>query len=234
MLKNKLYCNKGNDYLVRTMSMNEIGFTYTINNYNELFNLINKMTVTIDNEAMSSLIDLGFKKDFNEINNFLFEGDSYYLAGQNILFSDLKDNNNLVSDLNVINSCLFVVSDLNIFIKNLKVKGYEINEGPQKWRGQVNSINNFLSSLDIDFRNSLYRHNQYHVKHHKIHESLSLAKSKFYFINIHQNICGVRWYSTKKITKASIGKRLVERVSTQSFQTDSVIYLYVMLRHYLY
>jgi hypothetical protein len=132
MLKNKLYCNKGNDYLVRTMSMNEIGFTYTINNYNELFNLINKMTVTIDNEAMSSLIDLGFKKDFNEINNFLFEGDSYYLAGQNILFSDLKDNNNLVSDLNVINSCLFVVSDLNIFIKNLKVKGYEINEGPQK------------------------------------------------------------------------------------------------------
>jgi hypothetical protein len=132
MLKNKLYCNKGNDYLVRTMSMNEIGFTYTINNYNELFNLINKMTVTIDNEAMSSLIDLGFKKDFNEIKNFLFEGDSYYLAGQNILFSDLKDNNNLVSDLNVINSCLFVVSDLNIFIKNLKVKGYEINEGPQK------------------------------------------------------------------------------------------------------
>jgi hypothetical protein len=198
-MPNKLNINKHNDYLIRTIGMNKIGFTYTVNNYKELFNLINKMNVTLEDKSISYLMDLAFNKQFSEIKDFLFEGDSYSLADQTILFNHLNDNSSnakIVTNLNALNSCLFIVNDLNTLVKNIKAKGYEMNEGPQKWRGQVNSINNFLYSLDIDFRNSLYRHNQYHVKQGKIDESLSLAKSKFSFRNIHQNIRGIRWYST--------------------------------------
>jgi len=109
-----------------------MGFTYNVNNYNALFTLINKMTATMDNESMSSLLNMSVNKDLDGIKNFLFENeDGYSLAGQSVLFSNLN-NNNIVSDLNVINSCLFVVNDLNTFIKNIKVKGYDVNEGPQK------------------------------------------------------------------------------------------------------
>ena len=222
--QNKLDCNNANDYLLKIMSIRSFGFTYVIQNYNDLFTLINTMVATVDIESISTLVDLGVRKDYEEFKQFLFEGNHYNLANKSVVFD--KMNGKLDGNLNVINSCLFVVSDLNYLLKEVKSKGYEINEGPQKWRGQVNSMNNFLTSIDIDFRNSLYRHNQYHVKHNKINESLSLAKSNFSYRNIHQNICGVRWYSTK-ITRSSISKKLVDRISNQSYQTDSVIYLYL-------
>lgn len=45
------------------------------------------------------------------------------------------------------------------FIEPVKNKGYNINAGPQAHRGRVNSINNFLSILDMEYRKSLYNHN---------------------------------------------------------------------------
>ena len=59
-------------------------------------------------------------------------------------------------------------------------------------------MNNFLTIYDVDFRNSLYRHNQYHVKNGTIDSKYSLTKSHFSYRNIHQNISGVRWYSTSQ------------------------------------
>lgn len=49
-----------------------------------------------------------------------------------------------------------------------------------------------LTCLDIDFRYSLYKHNQYHVINNGLDVKYSLTKSKFSYRNIHQNISGVR------------------------------------------
>lgn len=101
------------------------------------------------------------------------------------------------SPLNILNGCLFIVKHLNSFIDTInKNDKIVVNKGPQKWRGQVNSINKFLSCLDMDFRNSLYNHNRYHIENNLIDRSYELKKTKFSFRDIHMNIGNVRWCST--------------------------------------
>ena len=118
----------------------------------------------------------------------------------------MKDSNVILNKINniegdnsikVINSCLFVVKDLDLFIKNLTDKGLSVNCGPQPLRGQFNSINNFLTCLDMDFIKCLYNHNGYHVRAGNIDKKYYLSKDKFSFKNIHMRLGSVHYYSTR-------------------------------------
>jgi hypothetical protein len=80
-------------------------------------------------------------------------------------------NDNPLDKVSILNSCLFVVNDLNKFLGDIRKKGYNINGGPQRCRSEINSLKSFLSNLDIDFRESLYNHNNYHVYKGTIREN---------------------------------------------------------------
>ena len=85
---------------------------------------------------------------------------------------------------------------MRILIISIKNRNYNINAGPQAHRGRVNSINNKLSILDMEYRKSLYNHNNYHVSTGSVSPKLRLNKDKFSFNNIHMNIGSVRWSTT--------------------------------------
>ena len=105
---------------------------------------------------------------------------------------------------NIINGILFVVEDLDYFIKSVANKGFVVNQGPNSFRGQINSMSSFLGNLDVDYRSSLFNHYTYHISKGQIHSSLydyKLKRQHFSFTNIHQNIGNTRWYSTKRTIK---------------------------------
>jgi hypothetical protein len=114
---------------------------------------------------MSSIINMGYNKDYRDFVNFIIK----YINPDFSANFIMKDN----FTFSILNSTLFVVSDLRSLIKNIRDNGYNVNEGPQRWRGQVNSMSSFLSSLDLDYRHSLYNH-------YCRHQSLGNINFNFY------------------------------------------------------
>lgn len=53
-------------------------------------------------------------------------------------------------------------------------------------------MTSLLSSIDVDYRNSLYCHNNYHVRFGTIGNIYDLPKSKFSFNNVHMNIGNIK------------------------------------------
>lgn len=144
-------------------------------------NFINKLTGLCNNETIYNIINLAYNKDHKH---------------SDVLLNKIK-NSNTVGGLNdklpnLIDSCLFIVHDLDVFINSLKNKNSLTNCGPQSLRGQVSSLNNFLNCIDIDFRTSLYNHNSYHVKSKNLGSKFLLPRDRFTFNNIHINIGGVK------------------------------------------
>jgi hypothetical protein len=79
--------------------------------------------------------------------------------------------------INIINNCLFVVEDIKLFINEIKNNGFpNINEGIQAERGLVNEMDSFLSSIEINYLDSLYNNYIYHTKEK---EKERLPRSKF-------------------------------------------------------
>jgi len=140
---------------------------------------------------MFKLIDLANNKDYKGFAKEILNPIKNY----DKLFNSLKDLE-VEKPFNIINGCVFVVNDLNLFINNLTDKGLLVNCGPQAQRGQVNSITNFLTCIDQDFRRVLYNHNNYHVRVGNIDKNYILTRDKFSFKNIHINIGRVHYYST--------------------------------------
>lgn len=149
-----------------------------------LFDITNNLShISFDT---ATLIDLAVKRDYLKFLNIIY----------NNTFNDMFKqviNDNPLDKVSILNFCLFIVSDLNKFLGDVRKKGYNINGGPQRKRSEINSLDNFLSSLDIDFRESLYNHNNYHVDKGTIRENEWLPKEKFSYRNIHMNIGNVRW-----------------------------------------
>ena len=50
------------------------------------------------------------------------------------------------------NHSLYVIDDIKLLIRGIESKGFSINEGPQKWRGQISANLNKLFCFDTDFR----------------------------------------------------------------------------------
>lgn len=142
-------------------------------------------------EKMTSLLDNSFSKNYYEYSKIIYDNIcSDKFTNKKIIFnSDIKLTNPF-------NKLLFVVQDKEALLKNISDKGYNINQGPQQWRGQINSINSFLNHLDVDYRNSLYNHSILHYSKDNISKMWKdeiLTKKHFTFRNIHHNLGNIRW-----------------------------------------
>ena len=141
---------------------------------------------------MSLLVDLAVKRDYKTFTKEVLGSIENYDSISSKWFTD-----DVAEAISIINGCLFIVNDIEKFIVDIRNRGYNINAGPQKQRALVSSINSFLSILDMDYRRSLYYHNKYHTLKGSIDIGYKLPSSKFSFNNIHMNIGGVRWYSSR-------------------------------------
>jgi hypothetical protein len=95
---------------------------------------------------------------------------------------------------NPLSRFIFVVSDLNDLTHTIQNKSEEfksVNSGSQKFRGSTSYLNNILSRLDKDFRDSMFKHNLLYHGGEKC-----LNKSKFSYKNINMNLGSARFYST--------------------------------------
>jgi hypothetical protein len=140
---------------------------------------------------MSDLLDSSFNKNYYEYSKTIY----------NTICPDKFINNKIIINKDVeltnpFNKLLFVSQDKEALIKNISDKGYIISQGPQQWRGQINSINSFLNYLDTDYRKSLYNHSKLHYDKGNLDNSWkdeTLTKEHFTFRNIHQNLGNIRW-----------------------------------------
>ena len=163
-----------------------------------LFNLIYKLNfVTLNYKDLALIIIRALQLSYNEFldsilgvvfkENISFK-ENIYLDNKSEILEEWRN-----SRYSIIDNCLFLLEDLESFIKHLRELGFNVNEGPQPWRGQVNSINSLLSLVDVDYRDSLYNHNHYHTKVvPKIDKDLYIPKSKFSFKNVHMNLGNVK------------------------------------------
>jgi hypothetical protein len=149
------------------------------------------LTYIGDYEKMTSLLDNSFNKNYYEYSKIMYNT----ICPDKFINKELFFNNN-VKLANPFNKLLFVVQDKETLLKNISDKGYNVNQGPQQWRGQINSINSFLNYLDVDYRKSLYNHSRLHYSKDNIDKSWKdeiLTKEHFTFRNIHQNLGNVKW-----------------------------------------
>ncbi len=160
---------------------------------NETIGFVNSLCLNSDVSQMSKLVELAF---FGKYSLYLKEIMNSEVINKKLSCIPDSGINNSIS---LLNGCVFLTTNNNIdvFINSIRDKGFNINAGVKKHRGSVNSMNNFLNLIDQDFRNSLYLHNLYHVRHDTLNQRNALIKKHFSFKNIHMNIGDVRWYSTK-------------------------------------
>lgn len=153
----------------------------------EILRLITRLVLQLDNQSMPRLVDLALKKDYvTFVEEILGSLDNYHIIDKIVSL----DKN--IEPFSIINGCVFIVKDLEKFIQNVRDIGYNLNAGPQSSKGQVNSINSSLSILDMEYRKSLYNHNNYHSNSGYASAPLKLNRDKFSFNNIHMNLGGVR------------------------------------------
>ena len=156
-------------------------------NYLEFLNNRDQLSI---NQCIDLINKLNFKvksnKDMSIVLKKIYDKDYKYFIN-NLLGIDLLEYS---CSINLINTTMFVVKDLDNFIQSVANSGFEVNKGSKKCRGEVNSMNNLLSLVDIDYRDSLYNHSNYHLKDKRIYSNLT--KDKFSFKNIHMNIGKIR------------------------------------------
>ena len=85
---------------------------------------------------------------------------------------------------NILSNIIFVTNDLPGLIKNLEK--FNVNQGIQKSRGQINSMADKLVTIDKAFRLSMYNHALYH-------DDYIFNYNDFSSKNIHMNL-GYRRY----------------------------------------
>ena len=142
-------------------------------------------------EKVTNLLDYSFNKNYYEYSKIIYDTFCYskFIDNKIIFNSDLKLTNPF-------NRILFVIEDKETLLKNISDKGYTVNQGPQQWRGQINSINSFLNYLDVDYRSSLHNHSMLHYSKGNLDNSWkdeTLTKEHISFRNIQQNIGNVKW-----------------------------------------
>lgn len=154
-----------------------------------IIRIINRLNyITCDYEDITNILQVALFKEYKKFVKLVLPN----------WYENIESNiDESVNDINLVNSLVFVVRDINKFVKSFVNRGFVINEGPQPpWRGQINSMNNLLNSLDLDYRTALYNHNNLFIKNGIIDRKFEISKRSFSFRNIHMNLGNVRWYST--------------------------------------
>ena len=140
---------------------------------------------------MTNLLDTSINKNYYEYSKILYNDicPNKFINLKNIINKDVELTNPF-------DKLLFVVQDKEALLKNISDKGYNINQRPQQWRGQINSMNSFLNYLDIDYRKSLYNHSKLHYSKGNLDNSWkdeTLTKKHFTFRNINQILGNIKW-----------------------------------------
>lgn len=140
---------------------------------------------------MTNLLNTSINKNYYEYSKILYNDicPNKFINLKNIINKDVELTNPF-------NKLLFVVQDKEALLKNISDKGYIINQGPQQWRGQINSMNSFLNYLDIDYRKSLYNHSKLYYSKGNLDNSWkdeTLTKKHFTFRNINQILGNIKW-----------------------------------------
>ena len=187
-IKNNLLITK--EYADATIEIIKNSF-YPITS-KQIFDIINRLFYIGDIHSINILIDYALNKNHYKFAENLLNT----VEGKDVILKCINPGQDSIS-INIINGCVFVVSDMVKFIKSIKDLGYNINAGPQSQRGRVSNMNNSLSQLDFEYRKSLYNHNNYHINVGNIDKRHLIDRDRFSFKNIHMNIGSVRWYSTK-------------------------------------
>jgi hypothetical protein len=146
-----------------------------------IINILKKFVTILNDNDMSLLLNLAYKKDYKNFLNFI----SREPIENNKILDNIDENYNLLYN------CLFVVKDLKNFLKKITVStNLPVNAGPQKQRGVVNSMSSFLSSVDDHYRDSLFQHHKLHYPGYD--SGLALTRNEFSYINIHMNLGNIR------------------------------------------
>lgn len=135
---------------------------------------------------ISGIVNLAFHKNYRDLTPLI----THRYLDNAMVKNNITQTFNI--DLNVINRLVFIVYDLTIFETKIRDLGININQGPQKFRGQTSSINNTLLNLDKFFRDSLYEHNTLLCQNKK-YNSKYIKRSFFSYKNIHMGLGNVRW-----------------------------------------
>lgn len=126
-------------------------------------------------------------------------------------------------NLNLLNSCLFVVYDVNLFLDVIKKNGFpDINEGRQGGRGEVNELDSFLSSIEVEFLEYLYQNHVYHYKKDENMNHLILPRSKFSVRNL-RNISNSYVFNTAEIYNHEYNTDNKEWYNTNKTNNDIII-----------
>lgn len=182
-----------------------INSKWIIDDYNEDNLKVNLENLFFDNLSIVETLYLGNEckplvKNLEEMKNLLYMTYNKELKYRDLFYTNfIKDiikknfitglSNNKNKHENVLFNVVYIVDDLSSFINKL---GFlKINSGPQKWRGQINSLSSTLAVIDEGFRSSMY---QYTLNK----GYTGLNRSHFSFKNIHMNLGSVRWYSVNK------------------------------------
>ena len=159
-----------------------------------LFELIKKTTMLSDD--IPHVLDLAIQKDFKGFASCFVNVTGNYSnrpiapsleIGSNDIYINRSITNVLSRDIYIIESCLFVVRDLNDTLTNLKSLGYTITKEQGSNKSELNSLEVFMSYVDGAYREFLWALHDASVKH-KLRQPL--PKSKFTYNNVHKNICG--------------------------------------------
>lgn len=199
--------SKGKDYLC--LVDDNLIENFRLNNYSvtKNFDLKNRINYNIINLLQDGIFDDRgiLHKDLNQMGDYICNITKcdilpiiYDIYGDNVdvkliheKFRFLKNKENMF----LLPKFLFVVSDLDSFINIIKEKGFEnVNQGPQKYRGRVNSLSNKLFLINNDFIDSIGLHHfdfiQYNTRLKK-----GAPYSAFSFNNINIKLGNIRWYS---------------------------------------
>lgn len=102
---------------------------------------------------MADIINLLYLRKYEDIFKF------YLLKNKPNVTKIPKITNNFKGVYNPLSRFVFIVSDLGVLLDNLRNLQFEgVNAGSQKFRGSLSYIGYINTSLDQDFRHSLYRH----------------------------------------------------------------------------
>ena len=154
--------------------------------YEQCIKLINKLTYPVNYDTMFILLNNAYSRNYD---NFIHE-----IFGQLKVYPVLKAHliDKPKPTISILTNCLFVVDNLNTFIQvvNADKNKLSANSGPQRHRGSINSLDNYLALIDTDYRKALFNHNNFHSNRNS--RIKKLDKYKFSFNNVHMNIGNIR------------------------------------------
>ena len=205
-LKLSLLSNK---YESNIFAFNEPVITNLINNIDEkvsLFDLyifLRKLNLYMNVNDILNLMSLDINSKYYDIIYTIYKQYDSFINYSNYIKEEDKKCWSMDNTYNLIDNSLIVCSDLTELLNKFNILNLTINQGPQSRRGEVSFINNYLSHLDIDFRNALF----YHYRHHYNNNNKTnygmpiIPKGKFSFRNIHMKLGTVRWFNSTSIFK---------------------------------